>query len=308
MRILITGGSGFIGSTICRHLLDKGYDVRIIDNLSSSNESNLSDIKEKIEIIRGDIRYYNEVRKAAQDVDAIIHLAAIAVVPASITNPRETFDVNLYGTLNVLEVAKELGIQKVVFASSAAVYGNIPNDIRKETDILDPQSPYAVSKASMEYFMKMFAEQGLDTCSLRLFNVFGARQDPKYYAVIPNFITKMMQNEPVAIHGSGKQTRDFVYVKDVARAFEKAINTKTNGAVINIASGKNISVVELGEKIINISGSKSTINFEKSREGDVDKSLAEISTAKAILNWEPKYSFDDGLKETIEWFKNNANC
>lgn len=305
MRILVTGGAGFIGSAICRHLLERGHKVVVIDNLASSEESNLDEIRDKIKFIRADIRYYSEVKQAANGVDAIIHLAAISNVPTSIINPRETFDVNIWGTLNVLEVAKELDIKKVVFASSAAVYGNSPGNIKREEDILDPQSPYAVSKVSMEYFMKMFSEQGIDTCSLRLFNVYGPRQSTRFFAAIPNFIRKALDGKDIIIFGSGDQTRDFVYVEDVARAFERAINTKTAGSVINIASGKSISIKNLANQICDISGSKSNMIFTDDREGDVKHSLAAISKAKDILGWEPKHSFESGLKETITWFKNN---
>jgi len=302
VRVLVTGGAGFIGSAICRYLLSKNYSVRVIDNLSSSDEDNLAAIKDQIEFIRADIRYYNEVRKAVEGVDSIIHLAAIAVVPTSIINPRETFDVNIYGTLNILEAAKEFGIKKVVFASSAAVYGNIKSKIKNETDILDPQSPYAISKLSMEYFMKMFSEQGIDTCSLRLFNVYGPRQDPKYYAAIPNFIVNVLSGKNIVIYGSGEQTRDFVYVEDVARAFERAINSQTAGETINIASGEAISIKELAETIIDLSKSKSKIKFEGNRDGDVQDSLANISKSKTILNWEPKIKLSLGLSETIKYY------
>lgn len=311
MKILITGGAGFIGSSLAEHFIEQGYNVVVFDNFYSGSAANLKHIRNKIEFVRGDIRYTAELEKACKGISVICHLAAISVVPASFTNPREAFDINLYGTLNVLEAAIKAGAPKVIFSSSASVYGNSMSKngtAQKENWLPDPRSPYAITKIGMEYLFKIFArEYELDTCSLRLFNVYGPRQDPELSnAVIPNCIIRALSNQPIVIHGDGSQTRDFIFVKDVARAFELAMKVETDGDVFNIATGQSTSICELAKKIKDLTSSGSDVKLLGKRQGDVNESLADISKAKKVLGFEPTYALDEGLRRTIEYYKKRA--
>jgi len=298
MRVLITGGAGFIGSNLAKYLLDKGYEVVILDNLYSGFMKNIKDLD--VEFIRGDIRYAPPLLDACKRVDTICHLAAISVVPASFMNPRETFDINLYGTLNVLETAVKANVRKVIFPSSASVYGKGSKEPVRENQVGVPLSPYAITKLGMEHLLKMFArEHGLDTCSLRLFNVYGPNQDPDSGVAIPNFMAKALANQPITIHGDGSQTRDYIYVEDIARAFEAAMKTRTNGDVFNIAQGRSISILDVAKKIKEKAKSSSVITTTSRRIGDVDHSLASVEKAKEKLGFSTQVRLDEGLKRAI---------
>jgi UDP-glucose 4-epimerase len=303
-HVLITGGGGFIGSNLVEEL-SKNNKVSIIDNLSTGKRNNIQNFD--VNFIKGSITDLNTLKMICKDVDYIFHLAALASVPRSVKEPKIVNEVNITGTVNVLIAAKDLNIKKVVFASSSAVYGDTPTLPKIETMQPNPLSPYAVSKLSGEYYCKVFYEvYGLPTSSLRFFNVYGPKQDPKseYAAVIPKFIQQIQNNNPPLIYGDGKQSRDFTFVKDVVRAvINAAYSNEANGQVINVAAGKRITIEDLAIKISKLMGKDLSPEFTDERPGDIKHSWADINKAKSIIDYEPRYSIDDGLTETINFFK-----
>jgi UDP-glucose 4-epimerase len=306
---LVTGGAGFIGSNIVEELIKNGENVRIIDNFITGKKENIKELLGKIELIEGDIRDINIVKKAVKGVDFILHQAALRSVPKSVDNPLDTNDSNITGTLNVLIAARDLGIKKVVYASSSSVYGDAEKLPEDENQLPKPKSPYAVSKLCGEYYCKVFSElYRLETVSLRYFNVFGPRQDPesKYAAVIPIFIKNALNDEPLEIHGDGLQSRDFTYVKNVVDANIKACNSKNlKGEVFNIGCGERYSVLEIAKLISKILKKELKYNYTHPRPGDVRHTHADISKAKKILGYEENVKFEQGLKRTIEYFIKN---
>jgi len=297
MKILITGGAGFIGSHIAERMLKKGYKVVVLDNLSKKSKWQMPSI---VDFTKGDIRDLKIVKKATEGVDYIFHQAALVSGIESFEKPKETMEVNVAGTLNVIKAAAKNKVKKILFASSCAVYGNNPVP-HKENMELSPQSPYAVSKMSAENLLEMFFKKyGLKSVSLRYFNVFGPRQDDSsaYSAVIPIFIKKALNNEPLIIYGTGLQTRDFIYVEDVAKANEFMMEKEDIG-IFNVGSGEEINIRELVKMIINLTNSKSKIIFKKPRKGDIKKSLADISKIKKI-GFQKKFSFEKGMEVLIK--------
>ncbi|HQF89397.1 MAG TPA: SDR family oxidoreductase [Methanofastidiosum sp.] len=311
-RIVVTGGAGFIGSNLVYNLYQNN-DVKVIDNLSTGNIGNIFNLVEKksIEMTKGSINDLKLLQEFFSDVDYVLHQAAIPSVPKSIKNPLMTNKANIEGTLNVLVAARDCNVEKVVFASSSSVYGDALTLPKIEGMVPSPLSPYAITKLCGENYCRIFYEiYGLRTTSLRYFNVYGPRQDPKseYAAVVPKFISSTLMGKPVKIYGDGEQTRDFTYVKDVINANLKSIlSKKADGKVLNIASGKRISIYDLAMRIMEICGKKVDIKYSEKRTGDVDHSLADISLAKSILDYNPKYSLEEGLKETIDYFEVNIN-
>jgi UDP-glucose 4-epimerase len=306
MKIVITGGAGFIGSTLAGELVEK-HDVTVIDDLSTGQKENLNYIIGKINFIKGSITDLDLLRDAFMGVDTVFHQAAITSVQRSIDHPLLSNEVNLDGTLKVLAAARDCGVKKVIFASSSSVYGDTPTLPKAEDMKPHPESPYAVSKLAGEYYCRIFSKvYGLRTACLRYFNVYGPRQNPcsENAAVIPRSINRVLKNEPPIIYGDGNQTRDFIYVKDVAKANILAMDSAKEG-IFNIASGQGISVNDLIANIMIISGSKLKPFYDKPRKGDVRDSLADISAAKEGLGYEPSYNFISGLKETIGWFQGN---
>lgn len=299
---LITGGSGFIGSHIAEELSNKGHLVKILDNSSTSKKDNLGKIK--AEIIKGDIRDLSLVKKSMRDVDCVFHEAALASVTKSIEDPILTNEVNVNGTLNVLAAARDSGCKKVVFASSSSVYGDAAKLPIKENSPLKPASPYAVTKLVGEQYCRVFYENyGLESVCLRYFNVYGPRQDTnsEYAAVIPKFISSVKNNRPPTIFGDGRQTRDFVFVKDVVQANMLSINFRGFG-IFNVCSGKAVSINEIAEKIIKSSARSLKPAYSEPRKGDIMHSLGDSSNAKEMLKFESKKPLEDGLKETLKWF------
>jgi UDP-glucose 4-epimerase len=294
MQILITGGSGFIGRNLCAFLKAHGHQVTSFD----LKENTLKGILH----IKGDVRDAELVKGICQGHDAIVHLAAQVSAPASIDKPEETMAINVEGSRNVLEGAKKGGVKRVVLASSAAVYGEKPTTPTRETTALAPMTPYAESKIKMEELATEYVSATLTTCCLRFFNVYGPGQDPRsqYAAVIPAFITRALHGETLAIYGDGSQTRDFIFIEDLCRAIELALE-KGAGA-INLATGKKTNITELAEQIILLTGSSSTITHEAARDGDPQESLADIAKAKEELGFEPHIDLETGLKETIDFF------
>src|ERR1017187_8138222 len=305
MRVLVTGGAGFIGSHIVEHLQGLA-DVRVLDNLRSGFKHNLAGFKH--EFINASISDRETVRGAVAGVDFVFHLAAMIGVPESMQKPIDCNEINTTGTLVILEEATRARVKKLVFSSSAAIYGDNPATPKVETMLPEPKSPYAVTKLDGEYYCKMFADAGrLAATSLRYFNVFGPRQDPKsqYAAAVPIFIERAVKNEPITIHGDGEQTRDFIYVKDIAAANVFFATQSPATGVFNVASGQKITIKELAQKICSLTGSKSEIKHAPERAGDVKHSLAAIDKLLAA-GFAPTSNFEAGLAATIQFFQVKA--
>ena len=307
MKYLVTGGAGFIGSHIVDNLSDASHEVIILDNFFSGRNENISHLEgnKKIRVIQGSITDPETLKTACESVDGIFHEAAIASVSRSVKNPVATSEANVTGTLNVLVAARDAGVKKVVFASSSSVYGDTPTLPKTESMSPSPKSPYAVSKHAGEEYLKVFSElYGLKTLSFRYFNVFGPRQDPKsdYAAVIPKFITRILAHERPVIYGDGTQTRDFTYVKDVAEANIRAMESPAEG-VYNIAYGQQIDLNSLADLIMSITGIRTTPIYEPPRPGDIHDSLADNSRAREAFGYMPRYTVKTGLQETIPWYQ-----
>lgn len=308
---LITGGAGFIGSNIAEKLIERGERVRIIDNFSTGKYENIEEFKDKIELIEGDLKDINDVKTAVKGIDYILHQAALPSVPRSVADPISSNANNIDGTLNLLVVAKEAGVKRVVIAASSSVYGDTEVLPKNEDMMPNPLSPYAVTKYVEELYGKVFYKlYGLETVSLRYFNVFGPKQDPnsQYAAVIPKFITKMLKGESPVIFGDGEQTRDFTYVDNVVEANILAVLSKNvgHGEVINIACGERISLNQLVDKINKILGTNIKPLYDKPRKGDIRHSLASIEKAKKLLGYKVNVKFEEGLKKTIDWYKRHS--
>jgi len=305
MKILVTGGAGFIGSHIVEHFQGKA-EVRVLDNLRSGFKKNLAGLKH--EFINGSISDREAVRRALAGVDYVFHLAAMISVPESMAKPVECNEINARATLIVLEEAARAGVKKLILSSSAAIYGDNPVVPKVETMPAEPKSPYAVTKLDGEFYCKMFADEGrLPTACLRYFNVFGPRQDPRgpYAAAVPIFIERALKHEPIAIHGDGEQTRDFIYVKDIVVANVFFATQSPASGVFNVAYGRKITIKQLAQQIITLTGSRSVIKNQPERPGDVKHSLAAIDKLRAA-GFTPASNFDDGLTATIEFFKSHA--
>lgn len=303
MKAVVTGGAGFIGSHTVELLVKKGLEVIVVDDLIRGSPNNLASVIRSITFVKEDVRNRDFLEKIFKEVDLVFHLAALTSVPISLKDPIETMDVNVAGTLNVLSAARANDVKKVVLASSAAVYGNKEGNV-DEMISCDPVSPYGVSKVANEIYAKMFCElYRLNTVCLRYFNVYGPRQDPnsEYAAVVPKFILKLLNNENPVIYGDGEQTRDFVYVEDVAEANMLAAEKEITG-VFNVASGTKTSVNELFWLMKKIMKKEINPLYAQKREGEVRHSLADISKAKQSFGFEPKHSLENGLRKTIEYF------
>lgn len=315
MRILITGGAGFIGSNLTGHLLQMpGVQlVRVLDNLATGSLKNIEEFEAdaKFEFIEGDIRNYNTCMEACQGIDLISHQAALGSVPRSINDPLTTNEVNITGTLNIFTAAKEKQVQRVVYAASSSTYGDHPGLPKMEDKIGNPLSPYAVTKYVNELYAKVYANvYGLQTIGLRYFNVFGPKQNPAgpYAAVIPLFIKAVLDNEPPTINGDGEHSRDFTYVANAVYANECALFTQNAAAinqVYNVAVGEQTSLNQLFEMIKEIAGSDLAPKYGPERKGDVKHSLADISKAKALLEYAPVVTIRDGLKAAFDWYRSH---
>ena len=311
MNVLVTGGAGFIGSHLVETLKKEGFFVRVLDNFSTGKKENLP--KEGIELIEGDISESQLCLRATKEVEAIFHEAALVSVPLSIERPFDTHRINVTGILNLLWAAKENGVRKFIFASSCSIYGLKGKEgygLKEGITIPEPLSPYASSKLIGEVYCKLFSQvYGLETICLRYFNVYGERQDPSspYAAVVPIFITRILEGKPLTVYGDGRQTRDFVYVKDVVRANLLALTlNKGKGQVLNIGSGKSHSVLGLIEILKGITGSNLDIQFAPPRPGDARHATADLKKTKQILAFHPQIDFYQGLKMTYDWFKKTA--
>ncbi|NUM72179.1 MAG: SDR family NAD(P)-dependent oxidoreductase [Ignavibacteriaceae bacterium] len=303
-KVVITGGAGFIGSHIAEYWAEQGADVHIVDNLRSGYEKNFAHL-EGVTFLNGSITDRSIVEKAMEGADYVHHLAALISVPESVLNPRLCVEINIQGLLNVLEAAHDNNVKKLIHISSAAVYGDSPVSPKSVRMRPVPKTPYGITKLDGEYYLSLFTrEYGMKTTSLRCFNVFGPRQDPnsQYAAAIPMFIQNALLGEDIIIYGDGKQTRDFVYVKDVVHANILAVKSDIPDGVFNVGCERIISIKELAELIIEITGSKSRIVFRPERLGDIKHSIASIVETKDALGYEPQFELIDGLKLTIEYF------
>jgi UDP-glucose 4-epimerase len=301
MRVLVTGGAGFIGSHIVEHFQGRA-DVIVLDNLRTGFRRNLAGMQH--EFIEASILDREQVRAAMVGVDYVFHLAAMISVPESMAQPVECNRLNTEGTLVVLEEAARAGVKKLVFSSSAAIYGNNPVTPKVETLLPEPKSPYAITKLDGEYYCKMFAEEGrLQSTCLRYFNVFGPRQDPgsQYAAAVPIFIHRAIKNEPITIHGDGEQTRDFIYVKDIVAANVFFATQSPQSGVVNVAYGKKISINDLATQICALTGSRSELKHTPERAGDVKHSLAAVERLRAA-GFLPTATFAEGLAATVASF------
>lgn len=313
MKALVTGGAGFIGSHIVERLLKEGNEVVVLDNFYSGNESNLSFVKKgsllstRYSLLKGDIRDLATCKKACEGAEVVFHQAAMRSVPRSMSAPHEYNQVNIDGTVNVLESARAARVRRVVFASSSSIYGDTDSFPEKEDAYPLLISPYALSKLAGEYYCRIYhAHFGVETVSLRYFNVFGQRQalDDEYAVVIPKFIHCILRGEQPPVFGNGKQSRDFTYVDNVVEANLLAAGAKgVSGQVFNVANGKDKTVIGLVEQLNAIIGKDSKPKFLPVRAGDVFKTLADISKAKKLLGYEPQVSFEEGLRRTVEYFK-----
>ena len=304
MKYIVTGGAGFIGSHIVEALTGSN-EVVVIDNFSSGKAENLSLFHDSITCIEGSIHNLPLLKDAFNKADGIFHLGAIASVARSVDDPVATHETNLTGTLNVLLAARDCGVKKVIFSSSSAVYGDEPTLPKREDMTPVPLSPYAVSKLAGEYYCSVFSGLfGVKTVSLRYFNVFGPRQDPQseYAAVIPKFITRLLNHQAPLIFGDGKQTRDFVYVKDIVQANLLAMQSTKTGT-FNIGSGESIDLNTLARTLAEIMDVSLPPLYEKPRSGDIRDSVSDITAVKKTFGYQARYSLDKGLAETIQWFR-----
>lgn len=300
---LVTGGAGFIGSHLVARLVERGDAVRVFDNFSSGKWENLADVRDAVEVIEGDLRDEAAVRRAVRGVDVVYHQAALPSVPRSIADPQASLDINIMGTLNLLQSARDAGCRRLVFASSSSVYGDTPVLPKHERMTPHPLSPYAISKLTGEQLCAVFTRvYGLETVALRYFNVFGPRQDPAspYAAVIPKFLDALASGGTPVIYGDGRQSRDFTYVDNVVAAnFAAAAATGVAGDAFNIASGRAVTLLEMLETLAELTGEPLRMRHEPPRLGDIRDSLADISAARATLGYEVRVPFEAGLERTV---------
>ncbi len=307
--VLVTGGAGFIGSHLVDALVQQGHRVRVLDNLSAGIMRNLEQVRGKIDFIRGDLRNPRLLKKAVSGVEVVYHQAALRSVPKSVNKPLEYHEINATGTLCLLLEAKKAGVRRVVYASSSSIYGDdVPNP-QKETFLPKPQSPYAASKLASEIYGGLFTRlHGLETVGLRYFNVFGPRQslESTYAMLVPQFITDLFRGHRPPIYGTGKQTRDFTHVANVVQANLKAATTaRVAGEVFNVGNGKRYSVIEATHILISLTGASVKPRFLPKRPGDVMHTQADISKARKLLGYDPQVSFEQGLKDSVNWFAAN---
>ncbi|MFN7927300.1 MAG: SDR family oxidoreductase [Blastocatellia bacterium] len=308
-QYLVTGGAGFIGSHIATALVQRGEQVRVLDNLLTGHRANLAHLAEQVEFIEGSITDPAITRAAMQGVQIVFHEAAIPSVPRSVANPQESHEANVNGTFNVLLAAKEVGVKRVVYAASSSAYGDT-EVLPKHTEMIpNPLSPYAAQKLFGEYYCQVFAKvYGLETVSLRYFNVFGPRQDPSspYSGVISKFVTSLLANEAPMIFGDGEQTRDFTYIDNVVSANLLAAETpNANGTVVNVGVGDRISLNQLLAELQKILGTNLPPKYAETRAGDVRDSQADISLTEKLLGYKPVVGLAEGLRRTVEWYKEN---
>ncbi len=306
-KFLVTGGAGFIGSNICKTLVAQGCSVRVVDNLLTGKRSNLAEVIDDIEFIEADMGDSQVARSAVKDIDAVLHQGALPSVPLSVDNPAATHKHCVDATFTLLLAARDAGVRRFVYAASSSAYGDTPTLPKVETMPARPLSPYAVAKLVGEYYCSVFYEvYGLETISLRYFNVFGPHQDPtsQYAAAIPAFVTAVLKDEPPTVYGDGEQSRDFTYIDNVVEANLLAARAKrTKGEVVNIACGEAVTVNDVIDIINEVLEKNVKPVYAPTRAGDVKHSLADITRAREVIGFEPVISFEDGLRKAIDWYK-----
>jgi len=312
MNVLVTGGAGFIGSNLARCLAASGAEVRVLDDLSTGREENLSGLNGGVDLVVGDIRDPERVASAVRDVEVVYHLAALPSVARSLADPIATHEVNAGGTLAVLMAAREAGARRLVYASSSSVYGDTPTLPKHEEMPVAPLSPYAASKLAGEAYARAFARSlGLETVALRFFNVFGPRQDPasEYAAVIPRFVARLLAGEPPVVFGDGTQSRDFTYVANVVQACVLAgeAGPDASGEAMNVGVGDRTTLLELIQLLSDLLGTGIPPSFAEPRPGDVHDSLADISKAERLIGYRPLVGVREGLAQTLGWYARPAD-
>ncbi len=305
---LVTGGAGFIGSNIVHALVARGEAVRVLDNFSTGSWANLAEVRDRIEVIEGDVRDSSVLQRALAGVEYVSHQAALRSVPRSVDDPLSTDAVNTHGTLQLLVAARAAGtVKRVVYASSSSVYGDSPALPKEEDQTPAPISPYAVSKLAGEYYCRTFTRlYGLETVSLRYFNVFGPRQSPesKYAAVVPLFIRAALRGEPLVVHGDGEQSRDFTYIDNVVQANLLACTQpNVGGEVFNVACNERHSVLEIAHTVARLVGKPIKIEHTPPRAGDVRHTQASIAKAQRLLGYQPAVGFEEGMRRTVAWLR-----
>lgn len=311
-RFLITGGAGFIGSNLCEALLGAGYFVRCLDDFSTGKRENIKSFlnNNKFELIEGDIRDLETCMRACEGIDYVSHQAAWGSVPRSIKMPLLYEEINIKGTVNMMEAARQSGVKKFVYASSSSVYGDEPNLPKREDRIGKVLSPYALTKKTDEEYGRLYSElYGLQTIGFRYFNVFGRRQDPNgaYAAVIPRFVKQLLNNEAPTINGDGRQSRDFTYIENVIEANLKgmASGAEVSGEVFNVAYGGREYLIDIYNKLCELLGKDIEPKYGPDRAGDIKHSNADISKARRMLGYDPDYDFAKGIELAVDWYKEN---
>jgi len=310
-KYLVTGGAGFIGSNLTRYILDKGHGAVVLDDFSTGKRENLAEIKDRITFIEGDIRDRKTVDKAVAGCKAVFHQGALGSVPRSVNDPLTSHDVNVNGTVTVLESARAAGVKRVIFAASSSAYGDQPTSPKHEGMVPAPISPYAAGKVCCEAYMQAYcAVYQMETVSLRYFNVFGPRQDPfgAYAAVIPAFVSKLLKKESPVVFGDGEQSRDFCYIENVCHANWLAAHAPAencDGKPMNIACHSAVTLNQILGKLRSLMKVDVQAIYQAPRAGDVKHSLADISRAKKIIGYEPSVYFDEGLERSIDWYTKN---
>jgi UDP-N-acetylglucosamine/UDP-N-acetyl-alpha-D-glucosaminouronate 4-epimerase len=309
MRYLVTGGAGFIGSNIVDELVRRGASVTVLDDLSAGKESNLTGVRDKIDLHVGSITDLPTTQKACQGADYVIHLAALTSVPRSVKDPIESNSVNIDGTLHVLVAARDAKVKRLVYAASSSAYGETPTLPKVETMAAEPISPYGVTKYVGELYAQVFGRvYGLENASIRFFNVFGPRQDPtsQYSGVLSRFMLAILDGQTPVIYGDGEQSRDFTFVSNVVDEVLRACETPdASGKVFNGGTGARITLNQVLQQLGQITGKTITAKYEPERNGDIRDSQADISLARNVLGYEPKVMFEEGLRRTWEWYKAN---
>lgn len=308
--VLVTGGGGFIGSHLVEALLRRGDAVRVLDDFSTGRRENIAPFLDRIALIEGDIRDAAALHKAVDGCDYVLHEAALPSVVRSVQDPLLSHDVNVNGTLAVLLACKEAGVRRVALASSSSVYGDAPGFPRSESQSLWPMSPYAAGKLALEGYARSFSKvYRLETVCLRYFNIFGPRQNHKsqYAIAIPSFVTRMLAGQRPTVYGDGEQSRDFTYVENVVQANLLALTADgASGEAFNVGCGGGWSLNEIIAMINHILGAEIRPEYAPPRPGDVRRSQADVSKAKRVLGYDPKVSFEEGLRRTIEWYRTNV--
>lgn len=306
-KYLVTGGAGFIGSHIASALAERGDEVVVFDNFSTGRHENLDHLEGRISIIEGDLLDRDALTQAIGGIEVVYHQAALASVPRSVANPAATHHACVTGTLNVLDLARSLGVRRVVYAGSSSAYGDQPYSSKRESDTSQPLSPYAAAKLAGEHYCRAFnTSYDLETVVIRYFNVFGPRQDPdgEYSAVIPKFVVSMLAGQQPTIFGDGLQSRDFTFVDNVVRANLAAASSKEAvGKVINVACGQQFNLLQLVEAINNVIGTSIEPVFAERRVGDVLESRADITLARQSLSYNPDVDFEEGLRQSIDYYR-----